>query len=414
MAGATEQEEQHHHAEKVTGRLRSRLREVFQVNPAGLNWPRAVLVLDVLLVPLVFFWAIGHEQYLLSAVFGLLFAVAVDPGGGYWQRARRAVVFGLFGAGLTALGFGIGGDAWGWLVLAAFAVTLVAGLTLMFGVHRFVAGLLLNIWFIITLAIAAGLHHQSFVTNYTWAQVAAWAGGVALWIVVTFMAWLVYGCRDQDPVIAEIPGDTALRKLTLPLIMFALFRALVMAGTVALAFGANLPHGYWMPIAAIIAMKPSLEQATLFAMQRMAGALLGAGVAILLLLIPANVHGFHLLATIHGLAVVALVILVHGVATRFWNYAVYCAAIAAAVLILLDLPQPTNYGDEGYRVLWTLCGVGIAVIVTILTGLLAKRRAGQDRRNQPGSQSDDVPGVPQPRDPAGREEQARQRAAGGG
>jgi hypothetical protein len=35
-------------------------------------------------------------------------------------------VFAVTGAGVTALGFGIGGDAWGWLVLAAFAVTLAA------------------------------------------------------------------------------------------------------------------------------------------------------------------------------------------------------------------------------------------------------------------------------------------------
>ena len=32
--------------------------KVFELNPAGLNWPRAVLV-GVLLVPLVVFWAIG-------------------------------------------------------------------------------------------------------------------------------------------------------------------------------------------------------------------------------------------------------------------------------------------------------------------------------------------------------------------
>jgi hypothetical protein len=37
-----------------------------------------------------------------------------------------------------------GGDAWGWLVLAAFAVTLLAGLAVMFGVHRFVTAYLLN------------------------------------------------------------------------------------------------------------------------------------------------------------------------------------------------------------------------------------------------------------------------------
>ena len=45
------------------------------------------------------------------------------------------------------------------------------------------------------------------------------------------------------------------------------------------------------------------------------------------------------------------------------------------MLILVDLPQPSNYGAEGDRVLWTLCGVGIAVLVMLLRGLLAKRTA---------------------------------------
>jgi hypothetical protein len=127
------------------------LSKVFELNPAGLNWPRAVMFLDVALVPLVFFWAIGHEEYLFSALFGVLFAGVADLGGGFGYRASRIAVFALIGAGLTALGFGIGGDAWGWLVLAAFAVTLAAGLAVMFGVHRFVAALLLNLWFIIAL-----------------------------------------------------------------------------------------------------------------------------------------------------------------------------------------------------------------------------------------------------------------------
>ena len=46
------------------------LSKVFGLNPAGLNWPRSVLILDLMLVPLVLFWAIGYEQYLLSALFG--------------------------------------------------------------------------------------------------------------------------------------------------------------------------------------------------------------------------------------------------------------------------------------------------------------------------------------------------------
>jgi hypothetical protein len=240
--------------------------KVFELNPAGLNWPRGVMILDVMLVPLVVFVAIGHEEYLVSALFGVLFAAVADPGGSYGSRASRVAVFGLIGAALTALGFGIGGDAWGWLVLAAFAVTLAAGLAVMFGVHRFVAALLLNLWFIIALAVAFSLHHHARITSYTWAQTLAWAGGTALWIAVTFIAWLI-----------------------------------------------------------------------------------------------------------RGREVVALVLLMHGAAIRFWNYALYCGAIAAGVLILLDLPQPSDYGAEGYRVLWTLCGAGIAVVVMLLAGLLAKR-----------------------------------------
>jgi hypothetical protein len=356
-------------------RGKSWLSKVFELNPAGVNWPRAVMVLDVLLVPLVVFWAIGHQEYLLSAVFGLLFSVLADPGGSYGYRAWHIAVFGLIGAALTALGFAIGGDTWGWLVLAASLVTLVAGLAMVFGVHRFVAAYLLNIWFIVAIAIASGFHHATHITSYAWAQVLAWAAGSALWIVVTFVAWLILGRRDRPQPVAELPGDTSRRKLTGPLIMFALLRTIVIAGTVALAFGLNLSHGYWLPIAAIVAMKASLEQSAIVGAQRLVGALIGAVAAGLLLLIPASEHGLRLVVVTIGLQVVAFVILVNGVGIRFWNYALYCGTIAAGVLILIDLTQPSEYAAEGYRVLWTLCGVVIGVIVMLLAGLLAKRTA---------------------------------------
>jgi uncharacterized membrane protein YgaE (UPF0421/DUF939 family) len=120
-------------------------------------------------------------------------------------------------------------------------------------------------------------------------------------------------------------------------------------------------------------MKPSLEQSTLIGVQRVAGALIGAVAAALVLLIPANEHGIRLFSIDRGLEVVALVLVMHAVAIRFWNYALYSAAIAGAVLILADLAQPSSYGAEGDRVLWTLCGVGIGVLVMLLAGLLAKR-----------------------------------------
>ncbi|MFB6809036.1 FUSC family protein [Streptomyces sp. NPDC056387] len=378
MTSATADQGQPVHRRKTTVWLS----KVFALDRAGVNWPRAVVFLDVGLVPLVVFWAIGHEEYLLSALFGLLFAALADPGGGYGHRASHVALFALIGAGVTLLAFGVGAQAWGWLVLVAFVVTLAAGLAASFGVRRFVNALLLNIWFIVAVGLAYTFHHAAHVTSHTWAQALAWAGGSALWIALTFAEWLFRGRRDLPQPVAELPGDTSRRKLTGPLAAFAVIRALAVGGTVALAFGLELPHGYWIPIAAIVAIKPSLEQSTLVAAQRLAGSLIGALAASLLLLLPAGETGLKEFAMKRGLEVVALVLLMHGVGIRFLNYALYTAAIAAGVLILVDLPQPSDYAAEGYRVLWTVCGVGIGLLVMVLAGLLAPHTA-RTPREQP-------------------------------
>ncbi|WP_435131481.1 FUSC family protein [Actinacidiphila sp. bgisy144] len=351
-----------------------RLSKVFARNADGPNWPRGVAVLDVMLVPLIVFWAIGHEQYLLSALFGVVYAGVADPGGAFGRRVRNIAVFGLVGAGLTALAFGIGAQPWGWLVLVLFAVTLAAGLGVAFGVRRFAVALLLNSWFVIALSMAFNLHHHTRVTDHTWAQTASWAAGSALWIAVVCLGRLIQGRAERPQPIAEVPGDTSRRRLTAPAVVFALIRAVAIAGSAALAFGLDLSHGLWLPIATLVAVKPSLQQTALVSVQRVVGAVIGAVAALLLLLVPASEHGLRLFAVTRGLETVALVILMHGVAMRFWNYAFYTAAIAAGVLVLVDLPQPSHYSAEGYRVLWTLCGVAIGLLTMLLAGLVAKRR----------------------------------------
>ena len=152
-----------------------------------------------------------------------------------------------------------------------------------------------------------------------------------------------------------------------------------MAGATAFAFGSGLSHAYWAPIATIIAMKPGLDQTTLVAAQRLMGATIGAVAAILLMLIAAGEHGLKLISIRHGLELVGLVLLVHGVAIRFWNYAFYTAAIAAGVLVFVDLPNPSNYSAEGDRALWTLVGLAIGVLVMLLGALLAKLAARRAR-----------------------------------
>ena len=55
------------------------------------------------------------------------------------------------------------------------------------------------------------------------------------------------------------------------------------------------------------------------------------------------------------------------------KYPLYCGTIAAGVLIMPDLLQPSAYGAEGDQVLLRLCGVAIGVLVMFLAGPLAKR-----------------------------------------
>ncbi len=236
-----------------------------------------------------------ERRYFLSAIFGALFVALSDPGGKYGPRVAKMAVMAVAGALLTALGFGIGAGAWGWVVLAAFVVTLLGGLAVKYGVHRFVAAYLLNVWFIIALGLPTlisfdlpGLYRSGLIHAQSWKQALAWLAGSALWIAYTFIMWLVHGRKAQPQPVAEIPGDISPRPLTRPIILFAVIRAVAVSIAVAIAFGLQLPDAYWMPIAAMIAMKPSLQQSTLVAEQRVAGTIVGAAVAALVLLAVDN------------------------------------------------------------------------------------------------------------------------------
>ncbi len=334
------------------------------------------MFLDVALVPLVVLLAIGEPQYVISALFGVLFAGIADPGGAYRFRFFEIAAFALVGAAVTALGFAIATISWGWIVLVAFGVTLLAGLAVKFGTHRFVLGVLLNIWFFVALDLGS-TQQSSRLTSYTWAQVLAWVGGAVLWIALTFIVWLILGRRDMPAAMSELPGDVTPRKLTPPVVTFAVLRAVGMAGATAIAFGAHLAHADWVPIAAIVAMKPTLAQTTVMAAQRVAGALIGAAVAALLLLVVASEHGTRLISITSAFEVIVLILFMHGAGIRFWNYAVYVGAIAAGVLLAGGLPNPSDYSAEGERVLWTLIGVAIAVLVMFVGDSLGKIAAAR-------------------------------------
>ena len=351
----------------------TQLRKVFEVKRQGFNLRRGA-VLAVVLGLLLIVGVLPHERrYFLSAIFGALFLALSDPGGQYGPRVLGMATMAGAGALLTALGFGIGGGPWGFVVLAAFVATLLGGLAVKYGLHRFVAAHLLNIWFILVLGLPTliafglpGAFHSGLLHTEPWKQALAWLTGSALWIAYTFIMWLARGRVAAPQPVAEIPGDITPKQLTRPLILFAVIRAVAVSIAVAIAFGLQLPNAYWMPIAAIIAMKPDLQQSTFFAVQRVAGTIVGAVVAALVLVAVDNRT---------ALEVIIVVLFAAAASIRFVNYAWYTAAVAAGLLIAVDVPHPSNLADEGRRILFTLAGVGIAVIVLFLADRLRKRSA---------------------------------------
>ena len=129
------------------------LAKVFEVKWEGLNLRRGA-VFAVVLGLLIVVGVLPHDRrYFLSAIFGALLVALSDPGGKYGPRVLAMAAMAGAGALLTALGFGIGGGPWGFVVLAAFVATSLAGLAVKYGLHRFVAAYLLNIWFIIVLGL---------------------------------------------------------------------------------------------------------------------------------------------------------------------------------------------------------------------------------------------------------------------
>ena len=342
----------------------SRLSSLFMLNKKGFNLTRALEVVAVMVVPLVVLGVLNKEKFWESLAFGVLFVGLSDPGGAYRVRFREMVWVALVGTFLTALGFAVGAGPWGWVVITGFILTLVSGLALKYGQHRYTAAMLLNSWYLVAIAVPAGQHVTPATSNWS-GEALAWLIGSAIWISLTFVGWLVRGRHEQLSHFPEIPNDMTTTALTRPVILFSLLKAFAIAIAIGIAFGLHLPNADWMPIATLVAMKGTLDQTTLVARQRLVGALIGAAIATICLV---AIDSKYLLD-----AVVVVLAAAAG-AVRGVNYTIYCSAMAGLVLIGMDLNHPSGFADEAHRVLFTLAGVGIAWIVMILADRLQKAR----------------------------------------
>lgn len=149
--------------------------------------------------------------------------------------------------------------------------------------------------------------------------------------------------RNANPVSAQ--GHYALRV------------ALAMAGGTIIWHVWGLPNGYWTPMTAAILLKPDFHEATLRAVNRLVGTLIGAGLMTIVLAFirpgSAELGCLLLLAIWLCLALMRV------------NYGLFVACVTAYVVLLfstLGLPEPII---ALHRVEATLAGAAVALAVSL-------------------------------------------------
>jgi hypothetical protein len=119
--------------------------------------------------------------------------------------------------------------------------------------------------------------------------------------------------------------------------------------------GLTLPNGYWAPMTALIVMRPDLAQTWTRVTQRIAGTLVGAGLATL--------AAEALRPTPGAVAALSVLFAWSAYSSRGTHYGVFTASITGAVVFLLSLagtPEPLN---ALHRLIATALGALLAIAV---------------------------------------------------
>ncbi|MES1261572.1 MAG: FUSC family protein, partial [Acidobacteriota bacterium] len=128
----------------------------------------------------------------------------------------------------------------------------------------------------------------------------------------------------------------------------------------------SLDHGYWVPMTALLVLKPDFHQTLARVTMRIAGTLVGAALATLI-------------AALMRPQPVVLALLVAVFATLCYcllhvNYAAYSTCITIYVVFLLAMAGLPEIGMVAYRSLNTILGGAFALLVYALPPVQSRQR----------------------------------------
>jgi uncharacterized membrane protein YccC len=165
-----------------------------------------------------------------------------------------------------------------------------------------------------------------------------------------------------------VPAGPALQaNLTLDSLWFCYALRFSLAAGIGLSLSRSLglDKGYWVLITIAAVVKPQLSLSTTATIHRVGGTLLGAILAILVIISLSS--GWGLVAALFVLTVIAASLIQV-------NYGIAVVFITPIVLVLLNVAQPGHWQLADTRVVNSLLGAGIGLLVT--TAILPRPEGG--------------------------------------
>lgn len=297
------------------------------LKPAPGTLKSAAIILIVVLIPSSIATAIGGEA--AGMAFGLAagLVMAVSP----YATNAQAIGSAVLTSALAALAVLAGTTPW------AVALLMMASAILLALTNQHSAGLMTLAPIVVIIMGPAGL-------DLTWSQAMLYvfAGGIFGWLVVRIFKF--------DAVPMPVPQAVAWRH--------AIVLGVLTAASLYWSLANNVPHGYWIAVTLLMALRPLPEQRKDTLTARLLGTLLGAMIALVVIVV---------LPTQAAVAVAAVCLLLLAAYSMSGNYFLQTMFLTPMLLIFTTLgDQSEGVESSVERVVFTVVGVALGVVAAVV------------------------------------------------
>jgi hypothetical protein len=326
---------------------------------SGLSWSWSSALRGAVCAVPVAVVAFSDVQLAAALAVGLLPVLSLPLAPGRMARIRS----GLAGV-LAAVSVFAGGFLAQWPVLAVVGLVLAGGLLGKAATVRTGPGALMMLFLCLPL-MAVGFSYPGTE------EVAGLAVDILMgtvWAVLVSLAWPTHA--------APVGRSQALPPPWL-LVRYGWVAGAAGATCAAIGFAADLEHVGWAPAAALLVMRPSPSTQRMRSLDRLGDVVLGAGAAILLVLLEPS-------DWVYAVAVGGVVTLTAATAASRWY--VMPTFTTYLVFVMLLAGDLADAGERFWeRVLETGLGVGVAAVASfvVLPALLRHHRVSPDTGEAP-------------------------------